>query len=447
MKLRLLIFVACALLWVPVLSQNAVDTESALIDAVAGLQVKSGVPKALELLRDLAKSSPDNDAVHFYLAKAELLSGNIEAAVKEYETAAGLDPSNDEYKETLAQVYSNVGRNAESSKIYLELLERKPGKYRSAYTLTILGDKYLTERRDSLAMDSYEQALLYDPDYIPAILGKSELFRMHGNLAGFFALTDRFVTDRTISARPKCEYVRNILKRVDANTYRVWSAQLDSLVNHCVATHPSDSGALSLGGWWFYGTGQEKKGREYLDRYVSLYPDAYESHWIKLDLLNLEGDKDGMIRECRMILKRSDLSDDKKLRVLNILGDCLHEKGDVRGAYSAYDKALKIDSEYIPVLNNYAYFLCLQKKKLKAALKMSRITIEKQPDNPTYLDTYAWILHLMGRDTEAKPYFKHALLYGGKDNSELLSHYAAVLEALGEKDLSSYYKSLAESKK
>ncbi len=78
---------------------------------------------------------------------------------------------------------------------------------------------------------------------------------------------------------------------------------------------------------------------------------------------------------------------------------------------------------------------------------MSRITIEKQPDNPTYLDTYAWILHLMGRDTEAKPYFKHALLYGGKDNSELLSHYAAVLEALGEKDLSSYYKSLAESKK
>lgn len=447
MKLRLWISVACALFCFPLLSQNAVDTESALIDAVAGLQVKSGVPKALESLRTLAKSVPDNDAVHYYLAKAELLSGNVAAAVKEYETAAELDPSNDEYKETLAQIYSNVGKNAESAAIYLDLLERKPGKYRSAYTLTILGDKHLSERRDSLAMDCYDQALLYDPDYIPAILGKSELFRMHGNLAGFFVLTDRFVTDRTISARPKCEYVRNILKRVDANTYRVWNAQLDSLVNHCVTTHPSDSSALSLGGWWFYGTGREKKGREYLDRYVSLYPDAFESHWIKLDLLNADNDKDGMIRECREILNLTGLPEEKRLSVLSILGDCLHEKGDVRGAYSAYDKALKINPEYIPVLNNYAYFLCLQKKKLKVALKMSRITIEKQPDNPTYLDTYAWILHLMGRDAEAKPYFKHALLYGGKDNSELLSHYAAVLEALGEKDLSSYYKSVAESKK
>ena len=39
------------------------------------------------------------------------------------------------------------------------------------------------------------------------------------------------------------------------------------------------------------------------------------------------------------------------------------------------------------------------------------------------------------------------MIYGGKDHLEILEHYAVVLEALGEVELSRYYKSLAETKK
>ena len=70
---------------------------------------------------------------------------------------------------------------------------------------------------------------------------------------------------------------------------------------------------------------------------------------------------------------------------------------------------------------------------------MSKITIEKEPDNPTYLDTYAWILHLMGDNMEAKAIFKHAMLYGGKENADILRHYSEVLDCLGEKDLAKIY--------
>ena len=70
--------------------------------------------------------------------------------------------------------------------------------------------------------------------------------------------------------------------------------------------------------------------------------------------------------------------------------------------------------------------------------------IAAEPDNPTYLDTYAWILHLLGQDIEAKAIFKHAMLYGGKDSRTILEHYAIVLETLGEKDLANiYYKQAA----
>ena len=72
--------------------------------------------------------------------------------------------------------------------------------------------------------------------------------------------------------------------------------------------------------------------------------------------------------------------------------------------------------------------------------------LESNPDNDSYLDTYGWILHLLGRDAQAKPYFKRAMIYGGKESATVLLHYSEVLEALGEKDLADYYRKLAEMK-
>ena len=80
-------------------------------------------------------------------------------------------------------------------------------------------------------------------------------------------------------------------------------------------------------------------------------------------------------------------------------------------------------------------------------LRSKALTVSKEPDNPTYLDTYGWILHLLGEDKEAKLLFKHAMLYGGKDNAEVLLHYSEVLRALGEDDVANYYKDLADNKK
>ena len=50
----------------------------------------------------------------------------------------------------------------------------------------------------------------------------------------------------------------------------------------------------------------------------------------------------------------------------------------------------------------------------------------------------------MKRDVEAIPFFKHAMLYGGKESRTILQHYARVLEVLGENDLAVYYRSQAD---
>ena len=65
--------------------------------------------------------------------------------------------------------------------------------------------------------------------------------------------------------------------------------------------------------------------------------------------------------------------------------------------------------------------------------------IEEEPNNATYLDTYAWILHKMGKHTDAKTVLKRAMVYGGKENADILDHYADVLFALNEYDLAFIY--------
>ena len=121
------------------------------------------------------------------------------------------------------------------------------------------------------------------------------------------------------------------------------------------------------------------------------------------------------------------------------LGDLYYYKDNLKKAYANYDKVLKAAPDHLPALNNYAYFLSLEGKKLKKAKEMSKKTIEAEPDNPTYLDTYAWILHLLGDDVEAKAIFKHAMLYGGKEEATILDHYAEVLYSLKEVDLAYIY--------
>ena len=98
------------------------------------------------------------------------------------------------------------------------------------------------------------------------------------------------------------------------------------------------------------------------------------------------------------------------------------------------------------MLNNYAYYLSEEGKNLKKAYEMSKKTIEKEPDNATYLDTFGWIVYLLGRPMEAKPFFKKAMLYGGKDSAVILDHYAEVLYALKEYDMAFVYWNLAKQK-
>ncbi len=93
----------------------------------------------------------------------------------------------------------------------------------------------------------------------------------------------------------------------------------------------------------------------------------------------------------------------------SIIGEILYDRGQHDEAYQAYDSCLQYRPDDAMTLNNYAYYLSLDHKNLKKAEQMSYKTVQAEPTNSTYLDTYAWILFCEKRYQEAKIYIDQAI--------------------------------------
>ena len=122
--------------------------------------------------------------------------------------------------------------------------------------------------------------------------------------------------------------------------------------------------------------------------------------------------------------------------VLALLGDVLHDSHLTEEAYLAYDRSLEYNPLNLFCLNNYAYFLSVEGKKLDKAEGMSRRTVEVEPQNATYLDTYAWILFKLGRFREAQIYMEEALRYTPEteENVSIFDHAGDIYYYCGKKD-------------
>ena len=420
----------------------------------------------------LVKSFPEKTTLVYELLEVYLGARDYEKALstlQEIENQRGLS---EEVARTRYDVYTAMGRQEEGA----ATLEQFNRQYSSPAILSMLGDYYLADYADSLAQARYSEALSLDSRYVPAILGISEVYRHMRRYPDYFSTLEPFFTAEDIPVATKTLYIGNMGRSLDPKILQLHREGFDKMVLQAATAHPADSSMLSTVGTYYYSTGREKEAGEWFRRAADLYPESLplaatyvqylslQEQWEPLrersteaysrfgelaflDYANMANyqleDYDAIIGHCRFLLEHFPQDRQVCLGAWSMMGDACHAKGDSRQAYKAYEKALKLDPSYAPVLNNYAYYLSMEGKKLKKAYKMSRKTIEAEPDNSTYLDTFGWILHLMGKDLEAKPFFKHAMLYGGKESVVVLEHYATVLEALGEADTATVYRNQA----
>jgi tetratricopeptide (TPR) repeat protein len=105
--------------------------------------------------------------------------------------------------------------------------------------------------------------------------------------------------------------------------------------------------------------------------------------------------------------------------------DLYHKKSD-----ESYQKALEHDPTNAYILNNYSYYLALRGKNLQLAKEMiERCVSLSETPNPSFLDTYAWVLFKLREYKNAEKMIQKCIQYGG-NSSIIHEHYGDILHAL-----------------
>lgn len=457
--------------------------------------------RALSLLEKASAISPEN--TWYRLATARLYSGIGEngLAISVYESLIAEHPSKSDYYYELIDLLVRTGE-LDKALSTLDRIEELRGvdeltcnaryeilirqnrlddaeavvrkmdeDFPSARTALLLGDLNKSRYNDSTALRYYKKALALDPDFTPAYFGVAEVYRMERNFYYYFQNIDVFLSSPDMNPEMKASYFQEIV--FPSGMVQVFKPQVDTMILCTLHAHPEDTTVLSLAGSYYIAVDSVNRGLELLNRNVELHPDVKSVHsallgqlyyledWEQLipaaaqtvenfpeditlrEVLAIAYWQYGEIEEAVKVYHRilKDIPKDHPMLIncYGSLGDLYHELGNRRQSYACYEKGLRIDDNYSPILNNYAYYLSEERRNLKKALEMSRKTILNEPENATYLDTYGWLLYLTGDYEQARKYLKDAMVYGGKENAEVLDHYAEALFALKEYNLAFLY--------
>lgn len=470
--------------------KNAADSERDLKQAVAldstnywyrymlaGLYGMTGRSVlTIDMYESLLRDFPKKSELYYGLANLYINQGQADKALKiigDIETQFGKSDA------TVMTRFNILSRQERHEEVY-KALEEYNKEYSSPQVLSMLGDYEMGMYNDSSALAYYDEALSLDKSYAPALLGKAETYRIARDYVSYFKTLDILMADRDATPAGKAEYLQAVFRQSDPRFMKSFSSQLDSTVNIAVNAHPADSSILQTAGLYYLVTDRKEAAADAFKKVMTEFPDnvgatasyiqtlLYINDWDKvvsacdsamvrfpqeagfLEFANAaefnRKNYPAVIENCVKMLRIAPTDSATFVTAWSTIGDMYHLLGDQSKAFKSYETALKVAPDNAPVLNNYAYYLSVEGKKLKKAYAMSKKTVEAEPDNATYLDTFGWILYLQGKALEAKPFFKHAMLYGGKDSATILDHYATVLEALGEKDLAKVYRQQAKNK-
>lgn len=348
-----------------------------------GYKIADGDTVGALALTDLLIADKPSDPT-WWMVKGNLfeLSGQNDSVLAAYRHAETIDPDNGNIKLELAKLHKQLGDStAYHAKIYEAILSED---FELDDKLTLMGEylqSLLDDRTDTARGDHLFDVVKEQYPHEPQVLALSAAYNAaKGDVAQ--AIEDiQYVTDLEPS-EPKYWMQLMRYQLVDGRgedamaTYARASAhvQPDDNMKFAYASAATAAGK--------YGLAKETYGQLI--------------HNIEPSLPLTEAVDNDRLRRSLPYNSLAALS-----TLYNQLGDMYHQAGSLDSTYMAYENSLYFYPENAMVLNNYAYFLAEGDGDLDRALQMSRAAVEKDPENPTYLDTYAWVLFKRKEYTEA----------------------------------------------
>lgn len=374
----------------------------------------------------------------------------------------------DEVISTLNRLEKRMGKNEQLSmekfRIYLQMKDDKKA-FQEIESLVqeypmdmryqvILGDVYLQNGKKQEAYDVYQKVLAAEPDNPMAIFSMASYYKQTGQEELYQQQLDTLLLNKKVTSDTKVGVMRQMI--VENEQADKDSTQIIALFDRIMKQEQDDPQIPMLYAQYLLSKNMEAESVPVLEQVVDLdptnkaarmmlvgaavkkedykqiikvcepgieaTPDALEFYYYLAIAYNQAEKPDSVISICKRALEHT-TADSKKEIVsdfYSILGDMYHTQKQMKEAYAAYDSALVYNPSNIGALNNYAYYLSVERRDLDKAEEMSYKTVKAEPNNATYLDTYAWILFEKGNYAEARIYIDNAMKSEGGDKSDVI---------------------------
>ena len=396
---------------------------TALVGLYSHTQQYGKVVDALERLEQLMGKS---EAISMEKSRNYLLMGNKEEAFGELEALAAEYPENSYYR-------------------------------------VILSNMYMEHERMSDALPLLQEVLAEEPDNGPAKITLTQYYKQLGDTMQYRAMVDSVMMTPTVDDDTKVKMMVQLVREKTDSTYvmelfdRVMQQpQRTAKVGHLCVQY-----MLKM-------NQPEERVRPVLLRMLEVEPDHIQARLQLLSYAARRNDMEEVISVCSTAIdycpevldfyyyKAIGLYQTDKLQealdtyrkataqitgesntelvsdIYAAMGDIYHMTDQAKEAYLCYDSALVYNPSNVLVLNNYAYYLSEEDKELDKAEQMSLRTIKAEPNNATYLDTYAWILYKQQRYEEAYTYIEQALAADSVPSDVLYEHAGDICYRMGD---------------
>ena len=429
---------------------------------------------AADMCQKLIEESPEEMDGYFSLAEMQLAQNKTQDAIKTYDK---IDKKFGKSQETGLRKYK-VYMDADKPEKALDELERlitENPKESKFYALQ--AETYMKMGKQEKAIEVYNKLLAKNPDNGEAQMALAEFYYKNGDRPSSINMLKKAFANKGLSIDAKIGILYNnylMPDKISADSKKEAYALTEILVQ----THPEEAKAHAIYADFLY---QDKKLKEALAEYRRSrdLKDNIFAVWQQIFFIESElRDNKGLEEESNKALElfpsqpmvyffngraKIDLKDYKgAIDVLesglgqNIdnpklesefyinLAEAYYRQKNYKESDLYFEKVLKQDPTNATAMNNYAYYLSVRNEKLDRAEDMSKRSLELEPNNSSYQDTYGWILYQRGKYAEAAEYIKKSL-DAEPGSAEVNEHYGDAQYKLGNVDNALQYWKKAKS--
>lgn len=414
------------------LSRNSPE-RSDVLDFLAQLYSRQkDYDKMLDVLNRMEALEGASEDLTLAKMRVYSLQGKKEEEYNELKNMSEKHPNDMNYRVMLGNWLLQNGKPDEAGKLYIEVLQAEPENIMARMSMI---DYYRTSGQ-AMRADSLQEVMLVSPK--TPVDGKMALMRQvvadnEKNGADSTLVIDLF---KKILKEPQETSDMAQLYAAYLTLKKMPQDSISKVLETVLAISPDNVAArLQLI--------QAEWNKQDFDRVIELSNQALDyspdelAFYYFLGFAYIQKDDDDSALE---VLRRgvSQINDQSNPSLVSdfyaIMGDILHDKGDDKGAYAAYDSCLQWKDDNYGCLNNYAYYLSVENKDLDKAAQMSYRTVQAEPDNSTFLDTYAWILFMQKKYAEALQYIDMAVKNDTTKSAVIIEHAGDIHAVNGDID-------------